>query len=107
MAVALASINQKLNRIQKTGEEILDFLQNQQKAKVKGNLRVLQDVFDNYKFNWNNETYEKSKLSSSKKLSEKPRRIFCFMKSSLVKEFRMKAACFIRAGTRMRKPKDL
>ena len=61
MAVALASINQKLNRIQKTGEEILDFLQNQQKAKVKGNLRVLQDVFDNYKFNWNNETYKKSK----------------------------------------------
>ena len=61
MAIAVASINKKLDEIQETQKEILEFLQLKEKAKLKGNLSVLQEILDEYKYNWNNEKFKNNK----------------------------------------------
>lgn len=57
MAAALANIDKKLDSIQETQQEILDFLVQKDKSELKGDLNFLSDVLSNYKYNWNNEKY--------------------------------------------------
>jgi hypothetical protein len=57
MAAALANIDKKLDSIQETQQEILDFLVQKDKSELKGDLNFLSDVLNNYKYNWNNEKY--------------------------------------------------
>ena len=57
MAVMMVQINQKLDTIQKTQEEILSFLQEDKKSKLQGDLKMLTDILDKYKYNWDNEQY--------------------------------------------------
>lgn len=57
MAAALANIDKKLDSIQETQQEILDFLVKKDKSELKGDLNFLYDVMNNYKYNWNNEKY--------------------------------------------------
>ena len=58
MAVTLMNIERKLDSIQETQEEILDFLKSKEKAVQKGNLNTLMDVLSGYKHNWNNAQYK-------------------------------------------------
>ena len=60
MAVALAQINQKLDAIQETQEEMYEYLKQKDKAALRGNIQVLNNVLLNYKFNWDNELYIKN-----------------------------------------------
>lgn len=61
MAAALMNIEKKLDAIQETQEEILDFLEEKERATLQGNLNVLGDVISNFKYNWDNETYKANK----------------------------------------------
>ncbi len=60
MAAALANIDKKLDAIQEMQQEMMDFLVQKEKADLKGNLIFLYDLFNNYKYNWNNEMYKNS-----------------------------------------------
>lgn len=60
MAAALANIDKKLDTIQEMQKEMLDFLAQKEKSELKGSLNFLLDVFNNYKYNWNNEMYKNS-----------------------------------------------
>lgn len=60
MAAALMGINQKLDGIQEAQQEIIAFLEQKEKSKLRGNLNFLTDVLNNYKYNWNNEKYKHS-----------------------------------------------
>jgi len=60
MAVALANIDKKLDKIQETQQEILGFLVQKEKSEMKGDLNFLSDVLNNFKFNWNNDKYKSS-----------------------------------------------
>lgn len=60
MAAALANIEKKLDAIQDMQREMIDFLIQKEKADLKGNLNFLFDVFNNYKYNWNNAMYKNS-----------------------------------------------
>ena len=60
MAAALMNINQKLDAIQEVQQEIIEILQQKEKAKLRGNLNFLADVLNNYKYNWTNEKYKNS-----------------------------------------------
>ncbi|MGN1156275.1 MAG: hypothetical protein ACI4TK_08875 [Agathobacter sp.] len=57
MAAALAGIDQKLGIIQETQQEMLDFLIQKEKSDLEGDLKFLNDILNNYKFNWNSEKY--------------------------------------------------
>ena len=61
MAAALMNIEKKLDSIYELQEEMMDFLKAKEKAKLRGDLNVLNDVINNYKFNWNNEKYKTNK----------------------------------------------
>ena len=60
MAAALANIDKKLDSIKEKQQEMMDFLVQKEKAELKGNLTFLCDVFNNYKYNWDNELYKSS-----------------------------------------------
>lgn len=61
MAAALINIERKLDVIQQTQEEILQFLEEKERAELQGNLNVLGDVLNNFKYNWDNEMYKTNK----------------------------------------------
>lgn len=61
MAVALMAVEKKLDAIHEAQKEILAFLEMKEESKLKGNLNVLADVLNNYKFNWDNEKYKNHK----------------------------------------------
>lgn len=61
MAVALMNIEKKLNTIQETQKEILEFLKEKERATLQGNFNVLSDIMGNFKYNWDNDTYKTNK----------------------------------------------
>lgn len=61
IAAALINIEKKLDTIQQTQEEILQFLEEKGRATLQGNLNVLGDVARNFKYNWKNEKYKTNK----------------------------------------------
>lgn len=61
MAVALMSMDKKLDCILVAQQEIIEFLEQKEKANLRGSLDTLYDVLNNYKYNWDNETYKTNK----------------------------------------------
>ena len=57
IAIALLQVNQKLDSIQKTVDEMFDYMRLRDKAAMRGNLRTLADVLDGYRLNWDNPRY--------------------------------------------------
>lgn len=60
VAATLAGIDKKLESIMETQQEMLDFIVQKEKSELKGDLDFLTDVFNNYKFNWNNDKFKAS-----------------------------------------------
>lgn len=58
MAATLAGIDRKLDALQKTQQEMMDFLTQKEKSELRGDLDFLAEVFRNYKYNWNDEKYK-------------------------------------------------
>lgn len=58
VAMTLANIDKKLDTIQETQREMLDFMVQKEKSALKGDLDFLTDVFNNYKYNWNSDKYK-------------------------------------------------
>lgn len=61
MAVALMTVEKKLDDMQELQQEILDYLKAQEKAKILGNINTLNDILNNYKYNCDNEKYKTNK----------------------------------------------
>lgn len=59
MAAVLSNIEKKLDTICDMQQEMMDFLVQKEKSELKGNLVFLFDVFNHYKYNWDNEKYKK------------------------------------------------
>lgn len=57
MAMALMSIDKKLDEIKAMQKEILEFMQQKERAKQRGNLIFLNDILHNFKYNFENATY--------------------------------------------------
>ncbi len=58
VAATLANIDKKLDAIQETQQEMLEFIVQKEKSALKGDLDFLMDIYNNYKFNWNSEKYK-------------------------------------------------
>lgn len=58
VAATLASIDKKLEIIQETQLEMLEFLKQKVKSALRGDLSFLIDIFNNYKHNWNNDKFK-------------------------------------------------
>lgn len=62
MAMTLMSIDKKLDKIQETQKDILRFLELDKESKIRGDLNTLTEILNNYKYNWDNGLYKKSRL---------------------------------------------
>lgn len=57
MAVALYSIEKDLGQIKESIDKIFDALEREKESKVKGNLKMLNNIINKYKHNWNDERF--------------------------------------------------
>lgn len=62
MAFALMNIQHKLNEISEVQHEILDFLYAEKESELSGDLKLLDQVLDDYKYNWNDDESVKHDL---------------------------------------------
>ena len=53
-------VSQKLDSIQHTQEEMFEYLQQRDKAELRGALQALADIARDYRFNWSNDTFMQS-----------------------------------------------
>lgn len=60
MAATLMVVSQKLDSIQRTQEEMFEYLQQRDKAELRGALQALADIARDYRFNWSNDTFMQS-----------------------------------------------
>lgn len=60
LAIALAQVNEKLDAIKKTQEEIIEFLRREKRSQQEADLNTLVDVFNAFKFNFGNELFGSS-----------------------------------------------
>lgn len=58
VAATLANIDKKLDAIQETQQQMLDFIVQKEKSALKGDLDFLMDIYNHYKYNWDNERYK-------------------------------------------------
>ena len=61
MAIAISAVTKKLDQLEEAQKDIIEFLQLKERAVLKGNIAVLQEVLDEYKYNWDNEKYKNNK----------------------------------------------
>ena len=57
VAVALINIEKKLDNIQKSVEEILQFLKQEKQSRQRGNLNMLAEILEDYKINCQSESF--------------------------------------------------
>lgn len=57
MAAAIAQINQKLDSIQESVDEMFEYMRQRDKANMRGNLTTLADILNGYGLNYGNTTY--------------------------------------------------
>lgn len=86
MAAALISIDKKLDSIQETQQEIFEFLEQKEKSKLRGNLNILTDVHNNYKYNWNNEKYKTNKHILVQEIKRDTEQSIIFYREQIVKK---------------------
>lgn len=63
-AAALAQINEKLDAIKETQEEMFEFLRRDKYSQQRGDLKVLTEIMNEFKFNWDNAAYKTSRHAS-------------------------------------------
>lgn len=61
MAAAMIEMNRKLNQIQKTGEEILSYQKEKDRAEQEANFEELEDIYNKFKYNVQNEEWKRLK----------------------------------------------
>lgn len=61
MTIAISAITKKLDNIAEAQKDIIQFLQLKEKSVLKGNIAVLHEILNEYKYNWENEKYKNNK----------------------------------------------
>lgn len=90
IAVALITIEKKLDDILETQQEIFEFLKQKEKSILRGNLNVLEDVLNNYKYNWNNEKYKINKHIHVQEIKRDAEQSIVFYRERIVKKMNKK-----------------
>lgn len=57
MAVALASIEKKLDDISEMQKQILSFLETEKESEIEADVETIMKILSNYKFNWDNKHF--------------------------------------------------
>ena len=91
MAIALMSIDKKLDAIQQTQKEIFEFLEEKEKSKLRGNLIFLSDTFNNYKYNWDNAQYKNNHHMKVLDIKQESEQSILFYREQIEKALKKKS----------------
>lgn len=91
VAATLANIDKKLDAIQETQQEMLDFIVQKEKSKLKGDLDFLMDIYNNYKYNWNSEKYKSANHVKVLDIRQNAGRMIDFYREQIKKRISKKA----------------
>lgn len=91
MAAALMNIEKKLDDIQETQEEILEFLEEKERAVLQGNLNVLGDIMSNFKYNWDNQTYKNNKHILVQQIKKEAEASIIFYRDQIAKKLKKRS----------------
>lgn len=61
LSAAIAGIEDQLKEIKEISKQIIDFLEEDKKAAIRGNINVLADIMNNYKYNIGNERFRETR----------------------------------------------
>lgn len=86
VAIAVYSINQKLDKIIETQNDILEFLKEKDKAQIKGNIIALTDIFNNYKYNSESELFKSSNHNQIVQIKREAEQEIIFHREEITKE---------------------
>ena len=59
---AVTIVTKKLDTIKENQLEIIEYLKLQEESRIKGNIKTLQDISEQLKYNLNNEQFRNNKL---------------------------------------------
>ena len=85
MAGVIASVDKKMDAIQETNKEILDFLEIDKESQLKANVQVLTDVMNNFKYNWDNEKYKSSRYNQVIGIEKEAKKDINFYRTNVMK----------------------
>lgn len=91
VAATLANIDKKLDAIQETQQEMLDFIVQKEKSALKGDLDFLMDIYNNYKHNWNSEKYKAANHIKVLDIRQNAGRMIDFYREQIKKHISKKA----------------
>ena len=80
MALALLDIEHKLGEIMETQQEILQFIHAVEEARIRGNIKAINDAIENYPYNWNEDKFIRQNIAlvgNIKNDAEKSKALYC------------------------------
>lgn len=86
MAISLAQINQKLDGIQKTLDEMFDYLRAKDKANIRASLDTLVSILNDYKYNWDNGQFKQAKYVLVQSINRDARQHIIELRAMLAKK---------------------
>lgn len=107
VAIALFEINRKFESIQRTQQEMFEYLRQKDEAKRRGNLEILVDILENYHFNIDNDTYKTNKHILVQDIRKDAEQDIIFFKEQIVSIFEDKELIDLDAATEKRALKIL
>lgn len=87
IATALMNINQKLDQIVATQEEILKFLHEDKEAVLEGAVNMLSDTLEQYRYNSSQELWKSGKLTSVTNIKGKAESNIIFYRKQITNAF--------------------
>lgn len=107
VAIVLFEINRKFESIQRTQQEMFEYLRQKDEAKRRGNLEILVDILENYHFNIDNDTYKTNKHILVQDIRKDAEQDIIFFKEQIVSIFEDKELIDFDAATEKRALKIL
>lgn len=98
MTVALAQINQKLDGIQSTLDDMFEYLRIKDKADVLASLETLKTILNDYKFNWENASYKQAKYNLVQSINRDARQHIVELRAHLSKKMEKKGLFELRGS---------
>lgn len=99
MAAALAQVNQKLDGIQDTLDELFDYLRIKDKANVRASLDTLSAILSDYRYNWDNPQFKQAKYNLVQEINRDARQHIIELRAHLTQKTQKKSVIELRSKT--------
>lgn len=94
VAATLSGIDRKLDTIEETQREMLDFIVQKEKSALKGDLDFLMDIYNNYKHNWNSDRYKSANHIKALDVRQNAAHMIDFHREQIKKHISKKAIIY-------------